>query len=195
MAWAASVTVSPTKMLHQQVLPQRFWIYNNCGCLTKGIQRLKFISQMWVNSLKAFNFHLQSSTIKHSDTWCMSIFQSAVPGQSCFVAVSHLPLILWILSKERYQTFFNGFVGFLHWQVVFQQWHHRHHRVTTPVAAPTTAPATATAPANAVSGRSSGMAAGFWAFTWPPQTRPKRPHRAVLLWAIFNNQRLEANDV
>ena len=71
-----------------------------------------------------------------------------------------------------------------------------HSRVTTPVAAPTTAPATATAPASAVSGRSSGMAAEKdLHLALPPQTRPKRPHRAFLPWAIFNNQRLEANYV
>lgn len=163
MAWAASVTVSPTKMLHQQALSQSFWIYNNCGS-PKGIQHLKFISQMWVNSLKALNVHLQSSTIKAfwhlMHVYVLIPFLVSFAGEPVKISIVFLiwssfsfRLILWMFSISLIWS------GLLHWQLVLQQWH-QHSRVTTPVAAPTTAPATATAPASAVSGRSSGIGGG-----------------------------------
>ena len=167
--------VAPTSSISKFLDLQQLWF------LTKGIQHLKFISQMWVNSLKALNVHLQSSTIKafwHSMHVYVSIpFLVSFAGEPVKISIVFLiwssfsfRLILWMFSIYLIWS------GLLHWQLVFNN-DITHSRVTTPVAAPTTAPATATAPASAVSGRSSGIGGGILGLhlALPPQTTPQTP--------------------
>lgn len=115
--------VAPTSSISKFLDLQQLWF------LTKGIQHLKFISQMWVNSLKALNVHLQSSTIKafwHLMHVYVSIpFLVSFAGEPVKISIVFLiwssfsfRLILWMFSISLIWS------GLLHWQLVLQQWHH-----------------------------------------------------------------------